>query len=121
MADTGERARNMPNPVETPLPPLNPKKGEYICPSRTARERMIRKRSWYCMGICLAINKGKNPFDISSRRVITPHLIPSSRVTFVAPIFPLPLLVMSIPAVRRPITSPKGIAPIKKDRRIKKA
>lgn len=118
MADTGERARNMPNPVETPLPPLNLKKGEYICPKRRERERIIRKILWYCMGIFMPMVRGKKPFNISSMRVTNPHLIPISRATFAAPILPLPLRVMSTLAAKRPIISPKGMAPMKKDNKI---
>jgi hypothetical protein len=50
-----------------------------------------------------------NPFKISTRRVKIPHLRPTSRATFVAPIFPLPAFVISNLTTLRLIKRPKGI------------
>src|SRR5581483_2033266 len=54
---------------------------------------------------------GPTPFAMSSRMTSTPAFAPDVRITFVAPVAPLPYSRMSMPRVRRPMISPNCTEP----------
>ena len=60
----------------------------------------------------MAIRIGSAPFTKSSIAVVTPAHIPAARITFVAPIRPLPTIRTSLPVMRFTISKPTGTAPI---------
>ena len=97
----GTDASITPAPVATPLPPLNFKKGEKMCPAiqltavtNTAAEgsgigrlNPTAEYRW--------IETGIKPFRASQIRTIQPSLEPKFRKTLVAPGLPLPIVRMS--------------------------
>lgn len=54
---------------------------------------------------------GMAPFAMSAKRVISPGVKPAIRLTLVAPIFPLPCFLMSLPENIAAITRPQGTEP----------
>jgi len=112
--EIGERAKRIPRPVAIPFPPLKRLYMGYWCPNKANIPTIPARASAVSVddpNIYWAKATGMYPFRASATRVITPHLRPTSRATFVAPMFPLPTLVISNRITARLIMTPKGIEP----------
>ena len=106
-------ASNAPALVAIPFPPLNFNQQVQLWPAITATQQTI------CNALLSTSEKmrgakktGKKPLAASSRSTIMPGIFPTLRITFVAPMLPLPTLRMSIPrafAHKKPV----GIDPRK--------
>ena len=114
-AATGAMASITPKAVATPLPPLNREKTVQLCPeiaaapSRTLNNPLLIGTLTRC-GIAAT---GANPLSMSMIRTIIPGIFPTTLNTFVAPMFPLPYSLMSIPLSNFPKTKPVGMEPIR--------
>ena len=115
---TGHKPSIAPKPVATPFPPLNPSQTGYICPmivvAATPNQHHETPRlisSVPTAPIALpAANTGKNPFNASKIKQLTPHAIPNERPRLVAPMFPLPTSRRLTPR-QRAIIHANGIDP----------
>lgn len=103
---TGAIPSIAPNPVATPFPPLPRRYTGYICPSTHALATQTHHHITAPPGSaphsttpCTtpAPSVGNTPFNISNPRHNRPTRFPSTRPTFVAPIFPDPCSRTSIP------------------------
>ena len=84
----GDKARNPPNAVATPLPPLNWKKTGYKWPKNTANAVAVtHARSNPAR---LTIVTGSTPLTTSISSTVAANFFPPMRSTFVAPGFPEP-------------------------------
>ena len=63
-----------------------------------------------CAASEVATITASHPFAASQKKVISPHFLPSTRQTFVAPMLPLPCCRMSMPRDLETM-SPNGIEP----------
>ena len=105
--DCIDKAPSIPKNVATPLPPLNFNQNGKIWPKKTIRaERFIKSGKYLTV-----IITGTNPFMISKTKVrIARILFPVLR-TFVAPIFPEPIVLMSCFIKVLVNINPNGIDP----------
>jgi hypothetical protein len=85
---SGVSASRTPRVVATPLPPLNLRKRDQLCPDITANPtgniHSIDSPSH------LAIKIARLPFAISNRRTVIPENGPISRAVFIVPTLPVP-------------------------------
>ena len=79
-----------PKLVETPLPPLNCKKGVQLCPQTTAIIARMKRKVGGLLTKKGTIKGAMNPFKKSRTNTEMPHFFPNTRVTLVAPILPEP-------------------------------
>ena len=107
---TGFIAKNAPHPVATPFPPLKFKNMVNICPKTTASVTAITNIS--DDGFISAVkNTGIKPFNVSHKNAKRPNGL-LKRKTFVAPGFPEPYFLISIPLKSLAIIYAKGIEPM---------
>lgn len=103
-------AKNAPHPVATPFPPLKFKNIVNICPKITASVTAITNIS--DDGFSSAVtNTGIKPFNVSHKNASIPNGL-LTRKTFVAPGFPEPYFLISIPLKSFAIMYAKGIEPM---------
>ena len=111
--DAGDKANTTPNSVATPLPPLNFAKTGNMCPVTANSPKIILVSSGYCVSI--PNNEynftAKNPFKESIIKTIMAALNPNNLNVFVAPAFPLPCSLMSIPLYNLPAITAVGMEP----------
>lgn len=101
--------------VDTPLPPLNNKKIENICPKIKKCIHTLAK----VISIYFDIKyNGMAHFEKSSINAIIPIFFPRILVTFVAPIFPDPESLISHLKKIFDINNPNGIEPLKYEKNI---
>ena len=116
-AANGTTAASPPTAQAIPLPPLKCRKQLNMCPSTTARITAAAPTPPAGGAItCLPTSKfssstGSKPLQKSSKKQILPAVLPTERVTLVAPILPEPTLRISMPC-SLPIMKPNGIDPI---------
>src|SRR6185369_687128 len=108
---TGASTRKAPAPVATPLPPRNPNHTGKTWPTITATAAVATIQS-FRVNIS-AMTTAAPPFNASSTRVTTPATFPARRETFVAPVPPDPVCLISAPILPRTIRYPNGIDPIR--------
>ena len=106
----GASTRQLPSAVATPFPPEKRRKTEKIWPRGAARTAAGTE-------IALVPNARASatataPLPTSAMSVTSPAVFPAARVTFVAPMFPLPTARTSIPT-SQPTTTPVGTDPIR--------
>ena len=108
-----DKANNMPRYVATPFPPLNLNQIGKICPKKA-----IKAESCKCSGRnCCVMITGIYPFKISNIRVIAAkYLFPVLR-TFVAPILPEPIFLISLSLKNLVKINPEGIEPLKYEKK----
>src|SRR5690348_1768288 len=104
--------RKTPSAVATPLPPRNFIQHENMCPATAPSAAAIIHLAFPCIQLA-AIHTAEYPFPASSSSVITPAVFPATRLTFVAPMFPLPDSRTSAPRDIFTIRYPNGIDPRK--------
>ena len=104
----GERTRNTPAAVATPLPPRKRANNENTCP-RIA-QAPARASPHGPRPSATPRRTAREPFATSARSVRTPKRTPTVRATFVAPMLPLPRDRTSTPR-DRPNQRPVGIDP----------
>lgn len=102
-----------PKLVETPLPPLNCKKGVQLCPQIVAMTARIKIKAGGLLIKKGTIKGTMNPFKKSKINTAPPHFFPKTRVTLVAPMFPEPRFLMSAFLTKWTAKKPKGIPPIR--------
>ena len=104
-----DNANNIPRYVATPLPPLNFNQIGKTCPKKANRDD-----NWISSGkYCIVIDTGIKPFKISNISVVrAKNLLPVLR-TFVAPIFPDPIFLISFLKKILVNNKPKGIDPLR--------
>ena len=104
-----DKANNIPRYVATPFPPLNLSQIGKRCPKNANRDD-----KWINSGKCCeVIITAKYPFETSNKRVVkAKYLFPVLR-TFVAPIFPDPIFLISTLLKIFVNISPKGTEPHK--------
>src|SRR6185437_2853351 len=105
----GASTRNIPTPVATPLPPRNPNHTGKMCPTSAAIAAAAITQSSPVNAF--AISTAAAPFAASSSNVNTPAIFPALRETFVAPVPPEPVSLISAPILPRTIKYPNGIDP----------
>ena len=112
---TGHIRKNAPIVVLMPLPPLNDKKGENIWP--ITEDNAIRHvdKSEHSVKSTLNSNTIRRDFKISNACTNIEIFLPTTLLTFVEPIFPLPSFLMSLPVLAFTNIYPNGIAPIKNE------
>ena len=96
----GSSARMAPAEVATPLPPLKPSQNVKLCPNTlpSAASSIGHVGSWAVqVHHSRAATTGSNPFSTSMANTGMPIFFPSTRITLVAPIFPLPCWRISMP------------------------
>ena len=81
--------------VAAPFPPLNEKYIGKIWPATTANAQHICNIR-VSGDRYFAIIVGNTPFKISSNKTNAPYFFPRARTVFVAPAFPLPIVLISI-------------------------
>src|SRR5437899_6432459 len=103
-------APNLPAAVATPLPPRNLNQTGKQCPSNAKNPAMTMAPAspWITRP---ASDTASHPLPASNAKVSTPGNGPATRTTFVAPIFPLPVLRTSAPPKSLASISPNGIDP----------
>lgn len=115
IACKGLIAKNTPNVVATPLPPLNFKNTEKVCPRNTAKAMRLTKRGEFnpeeLPKIYSANRVIKKPLSTSPKRVIIPAALPTVLPTLVAPILPLPTVLGSGAPSILATTMPVGTEP----------
>lgn len=100
----GRIARKTPRLVATPRPPLNRTQGEKTCP------RIEAKPQASCPIGSDVRKAAAVPLAVSRMKTGMPHFGPRKRTALVAPMFPLPTVLRSIPR-RRPAQRPQGMEP----------
>lgn len=105
----GASTRKAPTPVATPLPPRNPSHTGKTWPTITAIAAAVNIHSSPLT--LAAINTAAAPFNASSTSVKIPAALPARRETFVAPVPPDPVCLISAPTCLRTIKYPNGIEP----------
>ena len=109
-----DRANKIPRYVATPFPPRNLSQIGNMCPKKTIIHDKCKNSGKYFS----VMITGKYPFNISNKRVrIAKNLFPVRR-TFVAPIFPDPIFLISIFPKIFPNIKPKGMEPLKYENKI---
>lgn len=107
----GLKAKSTPKPVAAPLPPLNFTKSDKECPTMAIAPIKICKNDF--SGNKTMVNKtGKKPFKPSKKKTKIAHFMPKALKTLVAPMFPEPTFLKSIPLILA-TTKPKGTEPKK--------
>ena len=104
-ADLKDKAYKTPIAVATPLPPLNFKNIEKQCPNTATNANIA---TYLVSNIYLEKYTGRNPFKESSINTRIPAFLPTTLVTLVAPILPLPSFLTSFPK-SLPTINPNGI------------
>lgn len=92
-AGIGEIFKKTPKEVAIPFPPLKPKKGVKQCPSTAITP--ASPTQYGKMVIIIIIHTARYPLKPSKRKVIKPPRKPNFLETLVAPIFPLPVFLIS--------------------------
>src|ERR1035437_8448173 len=92
--DGHQSAITAPRNVATPLPPLNPRKGDQQCPITAPSAANVAGTS---PPSAPAARTGANPLSASSASTEAAPRFPSVRSAFAAPMFPLPERRMSVP------------------------
>jgi len=103
-----------PKLVETPLPPLNFKNRDQLCPLIAKRDVIIAEIFINLFSGCRKKKTditGKNPLRKSKINTSIPHFNPTTLATLVAPIFPEPNFLTSRPFTFLDIIKPKGREP----------
>lgn len=109
---SGASTRKTPTPVATPLPPRNPNQTGNIWPMTTktaaaATQRALESEAALEKTGMPRIDRANNtaavPLQASSNNVKTPAPLPARRETFVAPVPPDPVSLMSAPESARTI------------------
>src|ERR1700693_1861720 len=105
-----QSARKTPRAVATPFPPLKLSQMGKQCPNNTARPAIIIQvaLSWEYRA---ASQTAAEPFAVSSTKVKMPAAGPATRVTFAAPILPLPEVRISLLPKILVIKIPHGMEP----------
>lgn len=108
-------ANIVPTPDATDFPPENLRKIDLLCPKITA---IAHKTGINPMEVKLVANifakiTGKAPLNASKSITVKNHLLPITLLTFVAPVEPEPLFLMSSPVKSFTIMYPVGIEPIR--------
>jgi hypothetical protein len=99
IAVLGIRARIPPIVTDIPFPPLNLKNIGKLCPKTTLNNAIIPKSKFELPDVgpsCRTKKTKINDFRKSPKNTKTPGLLPKIRVTFVAPGFLDPILLMSM-------------------------
>ena len=109
------RARIVPTPDATDFPPLNPKNIDLLCPIITNIEAITGAIPNFAPAWTKRDAKitGSAPLKASSKRTIKNHFLPSTLLTFVAPVEPEPIVLISCPVFDLTIKYPVDIEPIK--------
>ena len=106
--------KRIPTYVATPFPPLNFNQIGKTCPKKTIKA----ERCKYSEKNCCVITTGTYPLRISNIRVVAAkYLLPVLR-TFVAPILPEPIFLISWSPKNLVKINPKGIEPLKYEKKI---
>jgi len=112
----GRNASNAPPLVAIPFPPLKLSQQVQLWPAITNKQQTI------CSALRLRFGKiwgakktGTKPFAASISSTAMPGPLPSARITFVAPMLPLPTVRMSMPRAL-PHRKPVGIEPRRYER-----
>ncbi len=93
------RARIVPTPDATDFPPVNLRKIDLLCPKITAIAANTGNKpiDVNVFAKYAARTTGKAPLNASSKRVIKNHFLPMTLLTFVAPVEPEPIVLISCP------------------------
>lgn len=104
----------VPTPEATDFPPLNCRNTDLLCPRITAIEASTGANPTEAPADTknLASNTGSAPLKASSKRTIKNQFLPSTLFTFVAPVEPEPIVLMSSPVFCLTTIYPVGIDPI---------
>ena len=107
----------VPTPDATDFPPEKPRNKDLLCPIITATEtatgricherRILNLTSRY-----FERRTGISPFIASRKRTIKNHFVPITLLTFVAPVLPEPVSLISMRLECLTIRYPVGIEPI---------
>ena len=125
MNEIGERAISVPIPVATPLPPLNFRKIDHVCPIKVANPQLITNESSNpklegVLSLIIPISRmGISPLLTSKSKTRIPGRIPTVLITFAMPVFPLPKSLMSTPFTHFDMVNPVGIEPRRYEPKIK--
>ena len=108
-------ARIVPTPDATDFPPVKFKNIDLLCPRITATAAITGNKP---IAVKLFANiaasiTGKAPLKASSKSVMKNHFLPITLFTFVAPVEPEPIFLMSSFLNAFTIIYPVGIEPIK--------
>ena len=93
------KAIKVPTPDATDLPPVKFKNTDLLCP-KIAQTAAKTGRTPKCANAVAnnAVNTtGKAPFSASNNITIKNHFLPITRLTFVAPVEPEPIVLISCP------------------------
>src|SRR5438445_13428888 len=107
---SGHSAPKIPAAVATPLPQQTLNQDGKQCQSNAKNPAMTMTPASPCI-TRPASHTASHPLPASNARVSTPGNGPATRATFVAPIFPLPVLRTSAPPKSLASISPNGIDP----------
>ena len=109
-----ESAKIVPTPDATDFPPVKPKKIDLLCPIRTNAAAITAVMPEFeCKnGIYVAKSTGTAPFKASKSITIKNHFLPKTLLTFVAPVEPEPIFLISSPVLVLTIKYPVGIEPM---------
>ena len=109
------RANIVPTPDATDFPPLNCKKMDLLCPTITATDAATGAKPYFAPAVINNFAKitGRAPLNASRRSTIKNHFFPSTLLTFVAPVEPEPIVLISSPVLAFTIKYPVDIEPIK--------
>ena len=107
-------AKIVPTPDATDFPPVNFKKIDLLCPNITATAASTGKSPIPVKDFANndAKTTGNAPLKASNKSVMKNHFLPITRLTFVAPVEPEPIVLMSSPVNVFTIIYPVGIEPI---------
>ena len=100
----------MPTPGATPFPPLNFKNIGQQCP--IIIDEAVNAIRRLLSSVCRKNNTKTKPLQKSNKKTIMPIFNPSTRVTFVAPVDPLPISSRFFLEMILVNMYPKGIDPI---------
>tara|TARA_Y100001936_G_C15847497_1_gene545398 strand:+ start:387 stop:737 length:351 start_codon:yes stop_codon:yes gene_type:complete len=106
-------ANNTPINVATPFPPLNFNQIGNICPKIINKPNMEIKRKSFDWKIYGKKNNGKKPLEMSNNKTIRAKTLFPVLKTFVAPILPDPIFLISPNPNNLVKIKAKGIDPIK--------
>ena len=106
-------ANNTPINVATPFPPLNFNQIGNICPKIINKPNMEMKRKSFEWKIYVEKNNGKKPLEMSNNKTIKAKTLFPVLKTFVAPILPDPIFLISPNPNNLVKIKAKGIDPIK--------
>jgi len=105
----GFKARIKPSVDATPFPPLKERNIEKSCP--TTPKKPAKKSSVVDKPRYFPIITGINPFDTSRIPDTRPNFKPRTLETLVAPMFPLPIFLISTPLITLTSINPNGMLP----------